>query len=57
MISKKSLREFVEIYKKKYGIELTEKEAEIKANALLRLYKAIFGDPLLDLLKKQNNDR
>ncbi len=57
MISKKSLQKFIDNYRSQYGVELNEKEAVVIATKTLKLYRAFFGDPLLDLLKKQNNDR
>jgi hypothetical protein len=46
-LKKKSLDKFVEIYKKEYGVELTEGEALSKATALINLYRAVLGNPFL----------
>jgi hypothetical protein len=36
--------EFKDIYRKKYGVELSDEEAVYKANKFFSLYKAIFQD-------------
>lgn len=43
ILSKSAIKEFKEIYKKIFGIELSEKEAERKATKLLSLYKAVYS--------------
>ncbi len=43
MVSEKALEEFREIYRKKFGKELSEKDALDKALRLLNLYKAVYG--------------
>lgn len=41
-LSKKALKEFLEIYFQEYGIKLDEKEAQDKAYRLLVLVKTIY---------------
>ncbi len=43
MLSEKALKEFREIYRKKFGKELNEKDTLDKALRLLNLYKAVYG--------------
>jgi hypothetical protein len=43
MISEKALKEFKEIYKKEFDIELSDKDALEKATKLLNLMRAVYG--------------
>lgn len=43
MISRKSLRKFQELYKKEFGIELSNEEALEKAVRLIELYRFVYG--------------
>jgi len=43
MISKKSLKKFKRLYKKRFGEELSDKVALDKATRLLNLYRAVYG--------------
>ncbi len=44
MLPKKAIEEFKKIYKKSYGVELSDEEATDKANRLVNLYKAVYSD-------------
>ena len=44
MLPKKAIEEFKKIYKKSYGIELSDEEITDKANRLVNLYKAVYSD-------------
>ena len=44
MLPKKAVEEFKKIYKKSYGVELSDEEAADKANRLVNLYKAVYSD-------------
>jgi len=44
MLPKKAIEEFKKIYKKSYGVELSDEEATDKANRLVNLYKAVYLD-------------
>ncbi|MDP3996870.1 MAG: hypothetical protein Q8P86_04245 [bacterium] len=46
MLPKKAIEEFKRVYKKSYNIELTDEEAGDKANRLVRLYQAVYSDPV-----------
>lgn len=43
MISEKALKEFKEIYKKEFNIDLSDQDALEKATKLLNLMKAVYG--------------
>jgi hypothetical protein len=51
MLPKKAVEEFKEIYKKSYGVELSDEEATDKANRLVNLYKAVYSDDAWKLPK------
>ena len=42
-LSEESIKEFQEMYKKKFGEEIDEKMAAEKARRLLNLFKAVYG--------------
>lgn len=44
MLPPKAIEEFKKIYKKSYGVELSDAEATDKANRLVNLYKAVYSD-------------
>ena len=39
---KQAIEEFKELYRRRYGVELTDAEAETRARNLLNLYIAVF---------------
>jgi len=43
MISEKALKEFKEIYKKEFDIDLSDQDTLEKATKLLNLMKAVYG--------------
>ncbi len=44
MLPKEAIQEFKKIYAKIYGIELTDEEASRRANNLVALYMAVYGN-------------
>ena len=46
MLQKEAIEEFKQIYKKEFGVDLSDEEASYRANNLLNLYKAVLGDEL-----------
>lgn len=42
MLSKKAINDYMELYKKEFGREISYKEAEIQGISLLRLFKLIY---------------
>lgn len=53
MLPKEAIKEFKKLYFKNYGIELSEEEAERRANNLVALYEAVYGNTY-DLQGKPN---
>jgi hypothetical protein len=51
MLPKKAIEEFKKIYKKSYGVELSDEDAADKANRLVNLYKAVYSDEVWTLPK------
>lgn len=51
MLPKKAIEEFKKIYKKSYGVELSDEKATDKANRLVNLYKAVYSDEIWTLPK------
>ncbi len=47
MISRQAIEEFLVIYRKEYGKELSFEDARKQANSLVRLYKAVLP-PLMN---------
>jgi len=45
MVSKEGLLKFKALYKKNYGIELTDAEIFENANQFLNFYRAVFKEP------------
>jgi len=43
MLPKKAIKKFKKIYRRVFGVSLTEKEASRRANNLLDLYKAVYN--------------
>ena len=54
MLPKKAIEEFKKIYKKSYGVELSDEVAADKANRLVNLYKAVYSDEKWTLPKNIN---
>jgi hypothetical protein len=48
MLPQKAINQFKELYKKRFGIELDDKDAEFRANNLINLYKAVYIGPISD---------
>ena len=46
MIPKEAVEEFKKIYKKNFGVNLSDKEALRRATNLLNLYKAVYGSTI-----------
>jgi len=42
MLPEKAIQEFKELYKKRYGVELSDQEASDRANRLFNLYKVTY---------------
>ena len=57
MISKKSLNKFKAIYKKEFGKDLSDEETSRKANYLLNIYRAVYGDGFSKDVDKSKDDK
>jgi len=44
MLPKEAIEEFKKLYTKNYGIELSDEEATRRANNLVALYAAVYGN-------------
>lgn len=44
MLPKEAIAEYKKLYAKNYGIELTDEEATRRANNLVALYEAVYGE-------------
>lgn len=44
MLPKEAIEEFKRLYAKNYGIDLSDEEATRRANNLVALYTAVYGD-------------
>ena len=57
MAPEEAVKQFADIYQKKYGIKLTPAEASFRANNLLNLYKAVYINSIAEPeINKNNND-
>lgn len=43
MLPKEAIDEFKKLYKKRFGVDLSDEEAAFRANNLVNLYKATYG--------------
>ena len=43
MLPKEAIKEFKVIYKKRFGVDLSDAEASFRANNLVNLYRAVLG--------------
>jgi len=43
MLPQEAIKEYKEIYRKRYGVALGDEEASLRANNLIKLYKAVYG--------------
>lgn len=53
MLPRVAIEEFKKIYKKRFGVTLTDTEASFRANNLVNLYKAVLGSKLKAIEKKK----
>lgn len=58
MLPEQAIDEYIEIYRKKFGVTLSRKEAVFRANHLVDLYKAVLGPQSHEVHKvdKPKND-
>ncbi len=53
MLPKEAIEEYKSIYKKRFGVDLTDKQAVTKATRLFCLYKAIYESPVTNSYVKK----
>ena len=44
MLPPEAIKEFKELYKKRFGVDLIDQEASFRANNLVGLYEAVYGE-------------
>ncbi len=44
MLPQEAIEEFKILYKKRFGMDLTDEEAKVRANNLFTLYKVVYGE-------------
>ena len=54
MLPKEAIEEYKVLYKKRFGVELSDAEASFRANHLVDLYKAVLSDPPADASRTGN---
>ncbi len=57
MITKRSLRKFKSLYEKRFGEKLSDKEVERKADYLLNIYRAVYGNVEFPDSEKKTNEK
>ena len=55
-LTKKSLRKFKTLYEKYFGEKLSDKEAERKADYLVHIYRAVYGNVEFPDSDKENTN-
>ena len=54
MLPPEAIQEFKDLYKKRYGVKLSDEEATLRANNLFKLYKITYmGEPSIDDFKEK----
>ena len=54
MLPPEAIQEFKDLYKKRYGVKLSDEEAALRANNLFKLYKITYmGEPSIDDFKEK----
>ena len=57
MLSEQAIAEYKELYQKRFGITLDDKEAIEKATSLMRLYKAVYINPKNMKMRKNYEEK
>ncbi len=56
MLPKEAIEEYKRLYKKRFGVVLSDTEASFRANNLLKLYKAVLGSESLKITQTNEKD-
>ncbi len=57
MLPKEAIEEYKQIYKARFGIELSDEEASFRANNFVNLYKAVYEQDSLDIGQDKKEDQ
>ena len=57
MLTKQAIDEYKDLYKKRYGITLSDTEASLRANNLVNLYKLVLGSESPETTQDRENPR
>lgn len=56
MIPKEALKEFKELYKKRFQVELSDDEVYRKASKILDLYETIYGQKYKEVSRRRRKE-
>lgn len=57
MLPEQAIDEYIEIYRNKFGVTLSRKEAAFRANHLINLYKAVLGPETHEVIKVEKQSK
>jgi hypothetical protein len=57
MLPRKAIQEFKQLYRKRYGVEISDDEATFRANNLVNLYGAVYGSCLGEIRLKEKTKK
>lgn len=57
MLPKEAIKEYKELYEKRFGIVLNDADASFRANNLVNFYKTTLGSESLEIQARQNYDK
>jgi len=56
MLPKQAIEEYKELYKKRFGVILSDAEASFRANNLVNLYRAVLGSESSEIKRTDKNN-
>jgi len=56
MLPKEATEEYKRLYKKRFGVVLSDAEASFRANNLVKLYKTVLGSESLKITQRNEKD-
>lgn len=57
MLPPEAIVEYKKLYRKRFGVNLSDAEASFRANNLVNLYKAVLGEDVLNNNPEQQYDQ
>lgn len=57
MLPKEAIEEYKKMFKKRFGIVLSDAEASLRANNLVNFYKATLGSESLEVQTQKKHDK